>query len=79
MVQACEWCQGPAASKDLQQAWQLVDEFALAEADRVFLKLLLQLEKKLADEQLMAGDKVPNQISRLALSLDNLDTKTYRF
>ena len=57
-LQACEWCEGPDASKDLTDAWRLVDEFALAEADRVFLKLLLQLEKKAADERLVSGDKV---------------------
>lgn len=57
VLQACEWCEGPDASKDLMQAWKLVDEFASAEADRVFLKLLLQLEKKQADEQLLAGNK----------------------
>ena len=58
LLQACEWCEGSDASKDLFQAWQLVNEFALAEADRVFLKLLLQLEKKQADERLMSGDEV---------------------
>ena len=67
-LQACEWCEGPDASKDLLQAWQLVDEFALAEADRVFLKLLLQLEKKQADERLMSGDEVQGFVLNFLLT-----------
>ncbi|KAK9863198.1 hypothetical protein WJX84_002124 [Apatococcus fuscideae] len=54
-VQACEWCEGPDASKDLLQAWKLVDEFALAEADRSLLKLLLELERLQAEKQLLVS------------------------
>ncbi|KAK9817494.1 hypothetical protein WJX74_009559 [Apatococcus lobatus] len=52
---ACECCEGRDASTDLLQAWKLVDEFALAEADRSLLKLLLELDKMRADMQLMKG------------------------
>ena len=54
-AQAWECCEGRDASSDLLQAWKLVDEFALAEADRSLLKLLLELDKMGADMQLLRG------------------------